>query len=314
MLRDYLLGLVVLVATSSVSAADMAVMLRSDGLVRGDNVTVGDVFDNAGAYAERILAPAPEVGKPMVLEHRDLERIVRAFNMEWTNEDRDASITLERDAFVIDHTLITEALAASDLQDRISSDARFTITSPEQGVVLNGRAVPEIHVHDVSFDPTTERFSATLTVGRNGTTLKEIAVSGVATPLVSVPALTHPVPASVLVSKADIIDVLVPRKTLRSGTILRADDLAGMTLKRSVKANTPITTSDVTPPLMVKRNELVTVTYRNGPITLSTKARALGNAVRGDTVMLININSKKEFEAMMTGPLQAEVQLNGLNG
>lgn len=314
MLRDYLSGLVVLVATSSVSAADLAVTLRGDGFIRGDMVTVGDVFDNAGPYASRKLAPAPDVGTTLTLERTDLERIAEAFRMDWLDKTAEASIRLQRDAFAVDHTMIAEALAQSDLTTRIKSDAKFTITSPEKPIVMNGRSVPEMGISDAAFDPMTERFTATLTLSREGQVEKQVALTGIATEMVTVPVLANPMSANSIVSKADIVDTQIPKKTVRAGMILRADDLVGMTLKRTVKADQPLSTADVTPPLMVKRNEIITVIYRNGPIVLSAKARALSNAVRGDTVMLINVNSKKQFEATITGPQQAEVQLNGLNG
>ncbi len=113
------------------------------------------------------------------------------------------------------------------------------------------------------------------------------------------------------ITAQDITEISIPKKQLRSDMLTAKNELIGMTPKRSLQGNQTILRKDINPPIMVKRNDIVTIIYKNGPIVLSAKARALGAGANGETVMMMNTISKKSFEAKVTGPQQAEVNLNG---
>jgi flagella basal body P-ring formation protein FlgA len=314
MLRDYLAGLLIVLVSSSVSAADLDVTLTGKKWVTSDVVTVGDIFDNTGEYATYALAPAPEVGKKLMLSKNDLQRIVETFRLNWKAPEEDISVALERDAIAVDADALIDALEKSDLTAKISTDAKFVLTEPAGPIVLEGRALPELAVTKTAFDPATERFTATLRISRDGESIKEVALAGIATPMLRVPVLTATIPPNAVISRSDIVEKVLPKRTVRADTVLSAEALVGMAPKRTLQADQPILNSELTPPLMIKRNELVTVIYRNGPILLSTRARALANGTRGDSVTLMNLNSKKPFEAIVTGPQQAEVSAAQFNG
>lgn len=304
---------IALTALCCTAQAGQTVELTGKTLVQGDVVTVGDLFTNTGKHATHVLAPAPAVGEKLTLNKNDLLRVTKAFHLDWTATD-DASASLQRDAVAVTKDDIAAALGASDLKDKIASDAKFDIADFDKAIVLDGQDVPELSVSDTSFDPATEKFSATLHISRKGVAVKDITLNGIATAMITVPVLVRSTTSGLVISKADVTEISVPKRDLRSDVIASKDALIGMTPKRSLQAGKPVASSEVTPPLMIKRNELVTVIYSNGPVHLSTKARALGNATTGETVTLMNANSKKPFDAIVTGPQQAEVNVATING
>ncbi len=312
MLRDYLAGFLMLVVSSSVSAAD--VKLTGKMLIDGPTVTVGDLFTNAGEHASHALALAPAPGKTLVLSKKDLQRVVDSFGFSWRAPEEDVTVTLERNATTLDAETLIHALENSALKDKISSEASFSILEPAQPVIVAGRALPELSVEQPAFDPATERFAATVKVLRDGKEIQEFTVSGTATPMTRVPVPVSTLAPNAVITASDIVEKYVPRRTVRHGTVLTADELVGLSPKRTLQPGQPVLASELTPPLMVKRNELVTVIYRNGPVMLSTRARALANGARGDTVTLMNISSKKPFDARITGPQQAEIVIDAFNG
>jgi flagellar basal body P-ring formation protein FlgA len=311
MFRNSLAALMMLLASSGAFAAESE--LTGKSLVTGNVVTVGDIFTNSGRHDDHVLAPAPDVGAKLILGKTDLVRVAKAFNLEWQPAD-DAQVSIERDAVAVTADDIVQALQKSDLQDKISGDASFEISNIAKPIVLDGQDIPELLISDTSFDPATEKFAATLIIAREGTTIKDIRLYGLATPMATVPVLRAPIQTNAIISKNDIIERTVAKRNLRGAVVLSKDDLVGMTAKRTLIANAPIKQADVTPPVMIKRNELVTVIYQNGPISLSTKARALSNGSKGDSITLMNVNSKKPFDALVTGPQQAVVDLSAING
>src|SRR5690606_4094780 len=247
-LRDYLAGFLVLVVSSSVSAAGPNVTLAGKTLVSSDVVTVGDIFSNAGEYASHALAPAPAVGKKLELNKEDLQRIVDAFRLNWQAPQEDLTVSLERDAVAVNAEAVVEALEKSDLTTKIRSDATFAVTEPTEPIVLDGRGLPELNISKTAFDPATERFTATLLVSREGKLFKEVALAGIATPMLRVPVLTSNITPNAVISRADIVEKILPKRAVKSGTILSIDDLVGMAPKRTLQADQPVHSSELTPP------------------------------------------------------------------
>ncbi len=84
-----------------------------------------------------------------------------------------------------------------------------------------------------------------------------------------------------------------------------ADDVIGLSVKRPLRTGQAVSTRDLLAPLVIHRDDLVQVTYRDGSIVLSLEAKAMGNAAVGDLFTLQNTSSKKSIEAVATGPGKA---------
>ncbi len=309
MLRDFLIGLSLVVGTATgVHAADS--VLTGKTLIDGNSVTVGDIFTNAGRHAKFVLAPVPKVGETLTLSKADLQRVAQTFRLEWQEPADEITVSLQHNATAIDATKIAEALNNSSIKKDVSDDASFQVTNVNQPLIFPGLEQPEISVSDAVFDPQSEKFTARVTISREDNVLRELIVKGNATPMIAVPVLRRTVMPNTIIHAEDVTLISVPKKELRSGAFESSEEMIGMTAKRTLPAGQVIAQNDVTPPLLVKRNEMITVFYQNGPVRLTTKARALDNGVKGQTVMLENTASKKPFEAKITGPQQAEVRLN----
>lgn len=303
--------LLILLFCAPTFAAANDVALTGKTLIDSDVITVGDLFTNTGSHAAHVLAPAPKAAEKLVLTKVDFERVAKAFRLNWSAPAHMPPVAFERNASLVSVDAINEALAASDLKKQINQDAKFTIKNLYEPVTIRGKDAVELAIKDSAFDVTTEEFTATLQIKQNDEVVKEVPLQGIATAIVQIPVLRYPMMAGSVIGANDLIEIDYPKNQLRGDAIIFKSELVGMTTRRGTQANTLISRNDVTPPIMVKRNELVTVTYRNGAIQLSTKARALSAGTRGDIVNFLNVTSKKPFEAKVTGPQQAEVNLDG---
>jgi flagella basal body P-ring formation protein FlgA len=289
-------------------AINTHIMLQKDVLL------VGDVFNNiSSTYAKHALAPAPAVGQDLVLSASDLERISKTFRLGWQNNNPDVKVTVERDAMLIDHATLINALSESELGHQIDHGTEISISRPVDGITVYGHDMPQLTVTDISYDPLTQNFTAVILASRDRKIINKTTISGMATKMVDMPVLTAPVDRGTVIGKSDLTTVRVPAKSVRFGMVDRIEDVAGMVAKRNIRPNEFVEKTSLMPPVLVRRNEIVTVTYRNGPIVLSTKARALANATRGETVQLENPISKKLIEAVVTGPQQTVVQMSTLD-
>ncbi len=84
-----------------------------------------------------------------------------------------------------------------------------------------------------------------------------------------------------------------------------ADDVIGLSVKRPLRTGQAVSSRDLLAPLVIRRDDLVQVIYRDGSIVLSLEAKAMGNAAVGELFTLQNTSSKKSIEAVATGPGKA---------
>jgi flagella basal body P-ring formation protein FlgA len=122
------------------------------------------------------------------------------------------------------------------------------------------------------------------------------------------------------------VDVLTWARPINAGEIVQPADLVwgkaaaapsdaphdpdaviGMAARRPLRAGAPIAARDVSAPEVVKANDLVTVTYDNGGVSLALQAKALTGGAVGDTINVQNVTSKKTVQAVVVAPGQAAV-------
>jgi len=120
---------------------------------------------------------------------------------------------------------------------------------------------------------------------------------------------------------ASAADVLA-RRTLRVGTIISATDLdgegqdsatviawmQGLEVRRAIYAGHPVSRDDLGPPTLVRRNEIVVMTFRAGALGLRTEGRALGAGGAGEIVEVMNLSSRQTVRAIVTNRRAVEVR------
>ena len=121
--------------------------------------------------------------------------------------------------------------------------------------------------------------------------------------------------AAVLAATSAGADQVDAARTLRIGSIVAAGDLTGpseamigLEVRRTVFAGHPVTASDLGPPTLVRRNEIVTIAYRSGAIALRTEGRALGAGGKGELVEVMNLASRRTLRAVIVGLRAVEVR------
>ncbi|MRX49244.1 flagellar basal body P-ring formation protein FlgA [Paracoccus sp. S-4012] len=98
------------------------------------------------------------------------------------------------------------------------------------------------------------------------------------------------------------------RHALPAGTVLSAQDVAldlrlegglsdpreaiGRQLRHAVHAGRPIAAVSLTAPVLVERNQLVTLIWSGAGLSISTEGRALGRGAAGETIRVLNTASR----------------------
>ncbi|MEI7933328.1 MAG: flagellar basal body P-ring formation chaperone FlgA [Alphaproteobacteria bacterium] len=127
----------------------------------------------------------------------------------------------------------------------------------------------------------------------------------------SVEVLTwsHSLEAGDIVQADDLTWSSVPRAP--DGAAADADDLIGKAAKRPLRTGAVASRRDVSLPQVIKKDDLVYVTYSAGGVTLEMKGKAKGPAALGDNVDVVNTVSGKIIQAIASGPGRALVGPEG---
>ncbi|WP_425407653.1 flagellar basal body P-ring formation chaperone FlgA [Hwanghaeella sp.] len=286
--------------------------LITDIRIAGDGVTLGDVFENAGPYADRVIARAPSPGQTATLEARWLGRVARAFGLDWRPTSRYDLATVTRLAHVIPSERITnELLNAIILRNDDLAGERLELQLDNRLLSLN---VPKdkpatVGISQLQVDPRTDRFSAFVVAPAQHPHAVRVAVSGQVHRLVEVPVPARRILRGDIVGARDLEMVEMRRSALAANTIVDPADLVGLSAKQTLAMGRAVGANAVQPPVLVKKGGLVTVKLEARNMVLTARGRAMESGGLDDVIRIQNMQSNRVFEAVVTGAGEAAVSL-----
>src|SRR6202044_774642 len=110
------------------------VTLRSAARVSAAQIKLGDIFDNAGAHAEDVVATAPPAGTSLLFETAWLSATAHHYGLIWQPPSSETSIRVQRaprtrdNAEPADH--IAQQLGVVPAKTQISFDTQYRIEVP----------------------------------------------------------------------------------------------------------------------------------------------------------------------------------------
>lgn len=284
--------------------------LRTAVSVEGPIVTLGDLVEGAGDKAGIAVFRAPEPGTSGTV-----------------SADRILSAAAEHGLAALDATGIA-AVSVSRLSRRIGEDdvARAVsermwdleiVTDPDDAMVdlsgfgdtlhIEASADGALRIESFEYDRRSAHFSGVLAVSGSRILGDGIRISGRAVRVVEVPVLARDIGRDEIIAASDIVIERVPLTTVRGNHIASPEDLVGFQARRGLRAGEPLSPGSVTAPVLVKRNDVVTVVYRVPGLTLTARGRSLGAGAKGDIVAVVNSQSSRTFEAEVVGHNQVAV-------
>ncbi len=295
----------------AVDTVQAAPILKADVTVVSEIVTVGDMFEDAGALAEKALFRAPLPGTTGMVSLGAVKDAAALVGLDDFVNQGVARVRVSRASTIVDAPVLAE-LIASDLRSRGIAAADVTVRpvfdTPELAFAAEAVATP-VQLVSLRYMPGTESFEARFMIA--GTDLP-VDVTGRIELLVEAPHLAASRPAGTILQPSDIEMRLVPLKFAETAGIPSMDQLVGKQLERQSRSGLLLKASDVGDPQVVERNSMVTVYLRSGPMTLTVKGQALNNASEGQLVQVLNPNSRKILHgvAMANGSVGITSTLN----
>lgn len=284
-----------LFAAGIVTAADsLAATLRHHVVIRENTVRLGDIFDDAGRHADRVVLQAPAPGKRITLNVQWLYHAARSYGVKWKPLSTLDQIVLERSSTLISTEQIREALIGAVRRELGKSD-RFEIELDNRLVQMNiaGEEIPTIDIERIQLDAHSRRFSATLIGGQGRTRANRISVTGRFHRLVEIPVLVRRMRSGETIGAKDIRQVTVRADKIDMNALHDRDDLLGMSPMRTLSADRPVKRSEIRMPVLVPKGSIVTMIFRTNRMILTAQGKAMQDGSKGDTIRILNAKTHK---------------------
>jgi flagella basal body P-ring formation protein FlgA len=286
-----ILSLALLAGLLATTAASATPVLKGDITVNKAIVTVGDIFDDAGILAETGMFMAPAPGTTGVVPLDDIRRAATLAGVADFENVGFTRIRVARAAKVVDASALEALLNADLARQGVISDGMHAIAHFDRAVGFNAEAVAvPASLLGLQYVPTTGGFTARFLIAGID---QPVRLSGYMELMTKAPRLLDNRAAGTILTPADFELVDVPLSIADAGGYADLDQLVGRQLARQSRAGMMLKPTDVTAPTVVKRNALVTVILKAGPMTLTVRGTSLGTAAAGEPVDVLNTATRK---------------------
>jgi flagella basal body P-ring formation protein FlgA len=288
--------------------AATAASLKSVSVITGDVLRVSDIFDNVQRNGDYVIGAAPQPGHDMTLNARTLYRIAMALDLEWRPSTAADQVTIRREAQVVSSDTIHNAIKKELNSNGVEGLFEIDLNTGEPSIVLPKDLPAMVEVTEFFYDNQKDYFRATLAAPSADNAIKTLSLSGLVDRQTMVPVLRNAMTNGDIIHENDIDMIPASEKSLQHGVILNKEDMIGMTPRRMAHGGKFLLATMLERPQLVERGESVTITFRQGPLTLTAKGKALQSGAKGDIVRVTNVASAKTIDATVNDTNSVIVQ------
>jgi flagella basal body P-ring formation protein FlgA len=278
--------------------------LKAEVTVTGPIVKVGDLIDNAGIIANVPIFRAPDLGQTGTVPASAVVEAVRAHALVGLDTAGLDEVTVTRASRAIPAADIQQAVARSLSARYHLGDARDIAVSFQRDprvIYVEPSATGTPHVAQIAFDKYSGRFEAAIEIptgaGRSG----KLRLAGSAVVTAEVVTLSQAVDRGTAIKDSDIKIERRPRAEIGRDVISDRDAAVGMAARSALRAGQVLRSADLMKPELVARGAIVTLVYQIPSISLTVRGKAVDAGAEGDTVSVINEQSKRTLQGVVVG-------------
>ena len=286
------------VAAQQPAGVDAGPALKREATITGELVRIGDLIENAGVVAEVPIFRAPDLGQTgSVPVARVLDAVRRHHITRLETGGLDEVVVTRASRTINAKEIEARVIRALAAQPGLADAKNLAVSFDGEVRTIHIEPNAELGIARLSYDQRTRRFE--LAFDLPGATARRPALRVTGT----------------LVETAETVITL---RAVAQGEVLKAsgrpktdviaiEDVLGFAAKRAFKPGQVIRAADVMKPELVARNETVTIGYEVPGMVLSIRGKALEGGAKGDVINVLNIQSKRTVQAVVSGPGRVSV-------
>jgi flagella basal body P-ring formation protein FlgA len=316
MFRPVLLATALLAATAVAAFAGddviAAPVLRANVTVADDVVRIGDVVDNAGTAAQIAIYRAPDLGTTGSLPTAQILNALQAHQVIGVDTRDIKAVSVTRASRPIEASEIRLRVArALEHRSGLGDAANLSLTFDRdvQDIQLEASSTGAIQPTASRYDPRSGRFDVSFAIGNdNNAPPIKLRFTGTAIETVEAAILTRDVQRAEILKSSDVITERRPKAEIGGDAAARSLAV-GMQMRKAVRAGQPLRAADLAKPDLVQRDDNVTLIYESAGLYLTIRGKALDSGTEGDTVNVLNLQSKRTISGVVIGRDQIAISV-----
>ncbi len=292
-------------AAAQDGSAQTRPLLKSEALITGGIVRVGDLVENAGVIANVPIFRAPDLGSTGVVPAAAVVEAVRTHALVGLDTGGVSEVVVTRASRTIPIGTIEESVARA-LSTRFNlgdlNNISVNFEREPRAIYVEPNATGEPRVSQIDFDARTGRFNSTLEIPTGSASHGLLRLSGRAIVTGDVVTVSHTVERGAVLKTSDVAIVRRPRTEIGGDTITDRDQAIGLAARATLRPGQLLRSTELMKPELVQRNETVTLIYQVPGIMLTVRGKATEGGAEGDVISVLNEQSKRTVQGVVVGP------------
>jgi flagella basal body P-ring formation protein FlgA len=314
MTRPFIVALSLLALLGGTALAQTAApALKANVTVTSDVVRIGDLIDNAGPVADVPIFRAPDLGTTGAVATDSIVEAIRPHQLIGVDTRGLAEVIVTRASRTITTQEITASVARALSGQYGFGDAhniQVNFDREVRALQVEPNATGALQVVSLGYDPRTTRFDVAFGLATSAE-MRRLSAHYTGTAIETIDAVTvdHPIERGQMLKASDLTVLRRPKSDTAALTDPKA--AAGMAARHQLRPGQALTAADLMKPEVVARNDSVTIVYQAPGVTLTLRGQAQEGGALGDTISVLNVDSKRVVQAVVSGADRVSVAAVG---
>jgi flagella basal body P-ring formation protein FlgA len=315
--RSMLVAALLVVAPSATLAQEnedviATPVLRAQVTVESDIVRVGDMVENAGTASQIAIYRSPDLGTTGTLPIAQVISTLQAHQVIGVDTRDIKSVVVTRLARTLESKEIESQVArAIEHRSGLGDAANLSLTFDRdvQDVRLEAWNNGSLQPASVRYEPRNGRFDVSFEIANDTNNNRtKLRFTGMAIEMLEAAILTRNVERGDVLKASDVVTERRPKAEVGSDAAPRGGAV-GMQMRKGLRAGQALRVADLGKPDLVQKDDNVTLIYEAAGIYLTARGMAIDNGTEGDTVTVLNLQSKRTITGTVVGRDQVTIAI-----
>lgn len=274
-------------------------------VVSNEVVRIGDLVDNAGSSGNIPVFRSPDLGYTGGVTLARVMEALAPYKLAALDTGAITEVVVTR---------LSRTITAKEIEARIvrtlasqygfgeAKNIAITFDRDLRTIHVENTATEELQVARLNLEPRTGRFTVALELPGSAIARRSgLRFSGTAVETVEATVLTRALNRGEVIKPADVTKERRPKADTAIESVT-AETAIGLAVKRALRSGSVLRQDDLAKPEVVQRNETVTIVYEVPGFVLTVRGKALEAGSMGDLVNVLNTQSNRTVQATVTGP------------
>ncbi|KAF0230458.1 MAG: flagella basal body P-ring formation protein [Beijerinckiaceae bacterium] len=280
--------------------------LRAEAVIDGDTVRLGHLIEGLEKGADIAVFRAPAPGARGTIRADRVISAAREMGIDGIDADGLKVISITRPGRTISRNDLQALIGRAFAERGAKGDLDVILDDHHAARTVDIARTDALKVTNLARDTASGRFEVKVALA-GATTGETWTLTGSIVETRDVVVPVSDLERGDALQAKDLTIIKRPANTVGTDVVTAMNDLIGMIPRRVLKSGEPVRQTDIAKPILVEKNQLVSVVYASKGLSLTMRGRAQANGAMGETIRIQNPQSKRFVEGMVTGPAQITI-------